>query len=192
MAVLAPLPPLPSLAPHDVARDGSFNGINPNPLPYVPNVNFGNQMTAVMTAGAATAGGCNNDCLKACIVAASKPLISLPSLIPHGITLDKIRLAHAPPLSPVRADDALVANLFCGLQGVSQNKKLSLPRTKLGHTPARKKRGGTTHRVSSVKARGEIQEMLAALHVDNSVNCGAKLSNLHWPIVTPDCNVASV
>jgi hypothetical protein len=169
-----------------------FDGINPDPLPYVPGVNFGNPTTAVTTAGAATAGGCNNDRLKACIVAASKPLISLPSLIPQGVTLDKIRLTHAPPLSPVHADDAPVANLFCNLQGVSQNKKLSLPRAKLVHTLARKKRGGTTHCVSSVKARGAIQEMLAILHVEDLVNHGAKLSNLHWPIVTPDCNVAGV
>jgi hypothetical protein len=172
MADLTPSPPSPTLAPHDVAQDGSFDKINSDPLPYVPDVDFGNLTMAVMTAGAATAGGCNDNSLKACIVAASKPSISLPSLVPHGVTLNKIRLAHAPPSSPVRANDAPVMNLFCGSRGVSQNKRLSLPRTKLGHTPARKKRGGTMRRASSVKARGAIQEMLAALHVDILVDHG--------------------
>jgi hypothetical protein len=151
-----PLPPSPSLDPHNVARDGSFDGIDSNPLPYVPDVDFSNLTMAVTTADAATASGCNNDRLKSCIVAASKPLISLPSLVPHGITLDKIRLAHAPLLSPMRANDAPLANLFCGSQVMSQIKRLSLPRAKLGHTPARKKRGRTTHRASSVKAQGAI------------------------------------
>jgi hypothetical protein len=137
-----------------------------------------------MTAGTAIAGRCNGDHLKACIIDASKPLPCLPSLIPHGITLDKIRLAHAHTLSPMRADDAPVANLFCGLRGVSQNKRLSLPREKSGHTPARKKHGGTTRCTSSVKAQGAFQEMLAALHVDD------KSSALHRPIVSPNCNVA--
>jgi hypothetical protein len=192
MADLMPSPPLPSLAPHDIAWDGSFDGIDSDPLPYVPDVDFGDPTMAVTTAGTATAGGCNNDCLKACIVAASKPSISLPSLIPDGITLDKKRLAHAPPSSPVRADDASVANLFCGLQGVSQNKRLSLPRVKLGRTPARNKRGRTMRQASSVKAQGAIQEMLAALHIDDLVDRGAKLTDLHLPIVTPNCNVAGV
>jgi hypothetical protein len=49
-----------------------------------------------------------------------------------------------------------------------------------------------THRASSVKAWGAIQEMLTTLHVDNLVDRGTELSNLHRPIVTPDCNVAGV
>jgi hypothetical protein len=42
MADSMPLPPLPSLAPHNVAWDSSFGRIDSNPLPYVPNVDFGN------------------------------------------------------------------------------------------------------------------------------------------------------
>ena len=34
MANLTPSPSLPSLAPHDIARDGSFNRIDSDPLPY--------------------------------------------------------------------------------------------------------------------------------------------------------------
>jgi hypothetical protein len=104
----------------------------------------------------------------------------------------KLNIAHAPPSSPVRANDALVANLFGGSQGASQNKRLSLPREKSGHTPARKKHGRTTHCASSVKAGGAIRELLAALHVDDSFDRGAGSLDLHRPIVTPDCNVAGV
>jgi hypothetical protein len=92
----------------------------------------------------------------------------------------------------MRADDALVAILFGGSQGASQNKRLSLPREMSGYTPTRKKHGGTTHRPSLVKAGGGIWELLAALHVDNSFDRGAESSDLHRPIVTPDCNVAGV
>jgi hypothetical protein len=170
----------------DISRDPPFDGDDNHPLPIVMDASIGNRMTAATMAGAATAGGCDDDCLKACIVEASEPSPSSPSLVPHGVTLDEIRLAHAPSSSPVRADDAPVANLFCGSGGVSQNKRLSLPRETLVHTPARKKHGGTTRRASSVKAQGAIQEMLAALHVDN------ESSDLHRPIVTPDCDVAGI
>ncbi len=248
MSDLTPLPPSTSRVPHDVSRDHPFNGDDNHPLPIVPDASIGDRMTAATTAGAATAGrcnnnrlkaciaaasesvwgiwnvfrpppfdgddnhplpivlaasigyrmtaatmagaatagGCNDDHFKACIVDASEPLPSLPSLVPHGITLDKIRLAHAPSSSPVRADDAPVANLFCGSRGVSQNKRLSLPRETSGHTPARKKHGGTTRCASSVKAQEAIKEMLATLHID------VELSDLHRPIVTPDCNVAGI
>ncbi len=75
---------------------------------------------------------------------------------------------------------------FAAREEYLKTKRLSLPREKSGHTPARKKHGGTTRRASSVKAQGAIQEMLAALHVDD------ELSALHRPIVTPDCDVAGV
>ncbi len=42
------------------------------------------------------------------------------------------------------------------------------------------------HCASSVKARGAIQDLLAALHVEESYDCGAESSNLHWTIVTPN------
>ncbi len=170
----------------DVSRDPPFDGDDNHPLPIILDASIGDRMTAAMMAGAAKAGGCNNDCLKACVINASEPSPSSPSLIPHGVTYDEIRLAHAPSLSPVRADNAPVANLFCGSQGVSQNKRLSLPRETSGHTPARKKHGRTTRRASLVKAQGAIQEMLAALQVDD------ESSDLHRPIVTPNCNVARV
>jgi hypothetical protein len=204
MADSTPLPSLLSLVPHDVSQDPPFDGNNNHPLPIIPDAFIGDRTmaatmavmtaatTAATTAGAAAAGGCNDNCLKACIVAASMPSPSLLSLVPHGITLDEIRLAHAPPLSPVRANNAPVVNLFCGLQGVSQNKRLSLPREMSGHTPARKKHGGTIRHASSVKARGAIKELLATLHVDDSLDRGAISSDLHRPIVTPHCDVAGV
>ncbi len=114
MSNSTPLPPLTSLIPHHISQDPPFDGDNNHPLPIVPDTSIGNRTMAATTAGAATAGGCKDDCLKACIVDASKPLPCSPSLIPHGITIDKIKLAHAPSLSPVRANDAPVVNLFCG------------------------------------------------------------------------------
>ncbi len=87
----------------------------------------------------------------------------------------------------MHADDAPVANLLCGLRGVSPNKRLSLPREKSGYIPARKKHGRALRHASSVKAQGAIQEVLAALHVDE------ESSALHRPIVTtPDWDVAGV
>jgi hypothetical protein len=160
----------------DVSRDPPFNGDDNHPLPIVLDASIGDRTTAAMMAGAVTPGGCDDDRLKACIINASEPSPSSPSLVPHGVTLHEIRLAHAPSSSPVHADDAPVANLFCGSRGVSQNKRLSLPRETSGHTPARKKHGGTTRRASSVKAQGAIQEMLATLHVDD------ESSDLHRPI----------
>jgi hypothetical protein len=59
----------------------------------------------------------------------------------------------------------------------------------LGHTLARKKHGRTMRRASYVKARGAIEELLlAALHINDLFDCGAKSSNLHRPIITPNCN----
>jgi hypothetical protein len=130
MADLTPLPSLLSLVPYDVSQAPPFDGNDNHPLPIVSDTSIGDRTMAVTTAGAVTAGRCNNNRLKACIVAASMPLPSLPSLVPHGITLDEIMLAHAPPLSPVHANDAPGVTLFCGLQGVSQNKRLTLPRAK--------------------------------------------------------------
>jgi hypothetical protein len=90
------------------------------------------------------------------------------------------------PHRPLSTLMMLLLPIFFGeLQGVSQNKRLSLPREKLGHTPARKKHGGTASRASSVKVRRAIQELLPALHDDNSFDRCAKSLDLHRPMVTP-------
>jgi hypothetical protein len=118
-------------------------------------------------------------------MANSNPPPQLPNLVPHEVTKGEINIAHATQSSPVLANDAPVANLFCDSRGVSTNKRLSLPREKLGHTPARKKRGRTMRCASSIKARGVIHELLAALHVDSLTNRGTESSNLHLPFATP-------
>jgi hypothetical protein len=59
----------------------------------------------------------------------------------------------------------------------------------LGHTLARNKHGGTTHRASYVKAWGVIEELLlTALLVDNLFNPGTESSNLYQSIVTLNCD----
>ncbi len=94
----------------------------------------------------------------------------------------------------MQAYDSPVANLFCDLPDVTQNKRPLIPRDKSGHTPARKKHGGVTSRASSVQAQEVIQVLLAAelssMHVDNSFDGIAKSSDMHHTIVTPDCNNA--
>ncbi len=85
-----------------------------------------------------------------------------PYIVPPGVTNAEINIANEPPSSPVPPDEAPVTNLFGGSLGVTQNKRPSIRRDKSGHTPARKKRGGTLRRVSSVKARIAIQDALAA------------------------------
>jgi hypothetical protein len=112
----------------------------------------------------------------------------LPDLVPHEVTKGEINIAHAPPSSPASADNAPAANLFCNLQGFSQNKRLSLLREKSDHTPARKKHGGMMHCASYVKLQGAIEELLlATLHVNDSFNHSAEWFDLHRPIVTPNC-----
>ncbi len=88
MSDSTPSPPSMSLVPHHVSRDPPFDGDDNHPLPIIPDASIGDWTTAATKAGAATAGGCNNDRLKACIVDASEPSPCLPSPVPHGITLD--------------------------------------------------------------------------------------------------------
>jgi hypothetical protein len=57
-----------------------------------------------------------------------RPPTRLPEIAPHEGTQDKIKLAHAPPLSPIHANDTPIANLFGKLRGLSQNKRISAPR----------------------------------------------------------------
>jgi hypothetical protein len=114
----------------------------------------------------------------------------LPNIVPHEVTQDEIKFAHAPPLSPVHADDAPIANLFGKLLGLSQNKCISAPRETTGLTPARKKHGTPIHRASYLKAHSVNQEQLAkrlllSLHVLNSVAEGNNGSR-DQPIVSPD------
>ena len=62
----------------------------------------------------------------------------------------------------MRTNEAPVANLFGVSQGVTQNKRSSIPREKKGHTPARKKHGDVSRHASSVRVRVAIQEVLSA------------------------------
>ncbi len=115
----------------------------------------------------------------------------LPNIVPHEVTKGKINIARAPQSSPARAAKAPVANLFGNLRGFPPlNKHLSAPKETTGLTPARKKHDRMTHQASSVKARGAIQELLAAelssLHVEDLFDGCAESSNLHQTIVTPD------
>jgi hypothetical protein len=94
----------------------------------------------------------------------------------------------------VCANDAPVVNLFCNLQEFTQKKRQLIPRDESGHTPVRKKHGQTTHLTASVKAQGAVQELLAAelssLHVDDSFDGVVELSDVHWTILTHDCDKA--
>ncbi len=115
----------------------------------------------------------------------------LPDIFPHKVTKEEMNIVHTLQSSPARAAEAPVANLFGDLHGFPPlNKRLSTPRETTGLTPARKKHGRTTRRASSVKARGAIQELLAAelssLHVEDSFDGCAELSDLQQTIVTPD------
>jgi superfamily II DNA helicase RecQ len=82
MSNSTPSPPSTSLIPHHVSRDPPFDGDNNHPPPIVPNASIGDQTTAATTAGTATAGGCNDDRLKACIVAASTSIWGVPDMFP--------------------------------------------------------------------------------------------------------------
>ena len=96
-----------------------------------------------------------------------------PNIVPPGVTNAEINIANEPPSSPMLTDDAHVANLFGSSDAIAQNKRMSILREASGHTPARKKRGDTAHRASSLRARIAIQETLAAdmmstLHIGDS------------------------
>ncbi len=105
----------------------------------------------------------------------------LPDCPPHEVTHDEVNIAQAAPPSPVRTNKAPVANLFGVSQGVTQNKRSSIPRVKTGHTPVRKIHGDATQRASSVRARVAIQEALSAemstLQVDDSLSGRIELSD---------------
>jgi hypothetical protein len=130
-----------------------------------------------------------------------------PNIVPHEVTQDKIKLGHAPPLSPVHADDAPIANLFEELHGLSHNKCISDPRETTGLTPARKKHGAPICHASYLRVGSAIQEQLAKqlsslLHVSNSVaegnNClsdnfvvssgGDAATNLYVDALSPNDN----
>jgi hypothetical protein len=118
----------------------------------------------------------------------------LPNIVPHEVTQDKIKLAHAPPSSPVHANDAPIANLFGESHGLSQNMCISAPRETIKLTPAKKKHGTPICLASYLKARSVIQEQLAKwlllslLHVLNSVAEGNNC--LHdQPVISLDGGV---
>ena len=124
----------------------------------------------------------------------SIPPPGLPNIVSPGVTNAKIHIANEPPSSPVPPDVAPVAYLFGRLLGVTQNKRPLIRREEFRHTPARKKRGDTMCRASSVKACIAIQDAFAAdmlsLHVQDT--CDA---SLHWrmmAVITPnsDCSDA--
>jgi hypothetical protein len=85
MADLMPSPPLLSLIPHDISQDPPFNGNNNHPLPIVPEASIG--------------GGCNDDHLKVCIVAASESLWGVGDMFPAQLGEQALYL-QANPLSP--------------------------------------------------------------------------------------------
>ena len=120
----------------------------------------------------------------------SIPLPSSPNIVPPGVTNAKINIANKPLSSPVPPDVAPVANLFGGLLGVTQNKRPSIRREESKHTPARKKRGNTMFRASSVKARIAIQDALAAdmlsLHVNDPCNVSSHLRTA--AVITPNAD----
>ena len=114
-----------------------------------------------------------------------------PNIVPPGVTNAEINIANEPPSSPMRTDNAHVANLFGASHAFAQNKRMSILREASGHTPARKKRGNTAHRVSALRARIAIQETLAAdmstLHVSESfVDREASSDLIRAPVATPD------
>jgi hypothetical protein len=121
-------------------------------------------------------------------MANSTPPPGSPYIVPPGVTNAEINIANEPSSSPVPPDEAPVANLFGGSLGVTQNKRPSIRRDKSGHTPARKKRGDTLSRASSVKVRIAIQDALAgdmlSLHVDDP--CDESSQRRVTAVVTPD------
>jgi hypothetical protein len=77
-----PSPPSTSLVPHHVSRDPPFDGDNNHPLPIILDASIGDRTMAATTAGAATAGGCDDDHLKVCIVATSTSVWGVPDMFP--------------------------------------------------------------------------------------------------------------
>jgi len=115
----------------------------------------------------------------------------LPDCPPHKVTHAEINIAQAAPPSPMRTNKAPVANLFGVSQGVTQNKRSSIPREKTGHTPARKKHGNATRHASSVRARVAVQEALSTkmstLQVDDFLSgCIESSDHCQRMIITPD------
>jgi hypothetical protein len=92
----------------------------------------------------------------------------------------------------MRTNKTPVANLLGVSQGVTQNKRLSIPREKTCHTHVRKKHGDATQCASSVRARIAIQEALSVkmstLQVDDSLSGRIKSSDQCQTmiIITPD------
>jgi hypothetical protein len=70
MAGLNPPPRSLDIIPHEVTQDSPFDGSNINPLPVLPDSSF-DDWVADDTAAAVAMLGCDDNCLKACIVAAS-------------------------------------------------------------------------------------------------------------------------
>ena len=114
-----------------------------------------------------------------------------PDCLPNEVTHAEVNITQAAPPSPMRTNEAPVANLFGVSQGVTQNKRSSIPREKTGPTPARKKHGDATRRASSVRARVAIQEALSTkistLQVDDSLSgCIESSDHCQMIIITPD------
>ena len=109
-----------------------------------------------------------------------------PDCPPHEVTHAEVNIAQAAPPSPMFANEVPVANLFGGSLRVTQNKRPSIQRENLGHTPARKKHGHVTRRAAIQDA---LSAEMSTLQVDDSISGRIKTSD-HCPtmIVTPDNN----
>jgi hypothetical protein len=68
MAELPSPPRLPYLVPHEVSQNSPFDVIDNHPLPFVPDASLAD-WTAAGAEAIITMSGCNDHCLKACIVA---------------------------------------------------------------------------------------------------------------------------
>ncbi len=81
MADPTPSPSLLSLVPQDVSQDPPFDRNNSNPLLIVPDANFGD-WTDADTDEVIALTRCDDDCLEACIVAASTSVWGVPEMFP--------------------------------------------------------------------------------------------------------------
>ncbi len=81
MADLNPPPRSPDIVPHKVTQDSPFDGSNIDPLPILPDSSFDDWM-ADETAAAVAMSGCDDNCLKACIVAASASIWDVWEMFP--------------------------------------------------------------------------------------------------------------